>query len=298
MERWMAWIAEPNGEGLWRHRRDVDFGDWLSLDAKSLMDETTPKLLTATACWARMLGMMAEMAQATGRSASATRYAQRHQHVTEAFRAKFVRADGHVGIDSHTGYVLALAFGLVPQALQQAAADRLAANIRERGTLLTTGFLGTPFSLDTLADHGHADLAVELLLRTEFPSWGYMVARGASTIWERWNGDTGDVAMNSFNHYALGAITAFLYRRIAGIDRTGPGFANVVCRPLMTPRLGEGRAHHDTVRGRVSSAWGVGADGRCWFEIDVPPGIEASVQVSGQSAVTVFSGHHRFVRKS
>jgi alpha-L-rhamnosidase len=296
MERWMAWIADANPDGLWRQRRDVDFGDWLSLDAVNLMDETTPKLLTATACWARMLGLMAEMAQATGRVADAAHYARGRTRVEQAFQAAFVKPDGHVGNHSHTGYILALAFGLVPDACRQAAADHLAANIRQRGTLLTTGFLGTPFSLDVLADHGHAGLAVELLLRTEFPSWGYMVDRGATTIWERWNGDTGDLAMNSFNHYALGAITAFLYRRVAGIASAGTGFARVACRPLMDSRLGEGRSHHDTGRGRVSSVWGVDVAGRCWFEIDLPPGVEAAVEAPGRSVVTVCGGHHRFVR--
>jgi alpha-L-rhamnosidase len=204
------------------------------------MDETTPQLLTATACWARMLRMMAAMAEATGRKARALHFRSGLERVTRAFQAEFVRADGTIGIDSHTGTILPLAFGLVPPALEQAAADKLAANIRRRGTLLTTGFLGTPFSLDVLADHGHADLAVELLLRTEFPSWGYMVAKGATTIWERWNGDTGDLAMNSFNHYALGAVTGFLYRRVAGIAGAAPGFERIVCRPLMDLKAAAG----------------------------------------------------------
>ena len=294
MERWMAWIAEPNGEGLWRHRRDVDFGDWLSLDAKNLMDETTPKLLTATACWARMLGLMVDMADATGRTERAAFFRGWHARVVAAFQQAFVHADGRVGNDSHTGAILALAFGLVPGPLQQAAADRLAANIRRRGTLLTTGFLGTPFSLDVLAEHGHADLAVELLLRTDYPSWGYMVARGATTIWERWNGDVGDVAMNSYNHYALGAVTAFLYRRVAGIASAAPGFARILCRPLLDARLGGGSAWHDTVRGRVATAWGIDAHGRGWFDLALPEGAVAEVQLPGQPGHTVQGGRHRF----
>ncbi len=296
MERWMAWIAEPNVEGLWRQRRDVDFGDWLSLDAKSLMDETTPKLLTATACWARMLGLMVDMATAIGRSDRVAHFKGWQTRVQAAFQREFIRPDGRIGNDSHTGAILALAFGLVPPALLQAAADHLAANIRRRGTLLTTGFLGTPFSLDVLADHGHAGLAVDLLLRTEFPSWGYMVKRGATTIWERWNGDTGDLAMNSFNHYALGAITAFLYRRVAGVEAAAPGFAQLGVRPLMDPRLGAGRMSHDTVRGRIETAWGVDGDGCCWFELAVPPGLPASVQVPGAEAQQVGPGRHRFTR--
>lgn len=164
------------------------------------MDETTPKLLTATASWARMLGLMVQMAQASGRHGRAAHFAAWQQRVRQAFSNSFVHDDGKVGRDSHTGAILGLAFGLAPAPLQPAVADRPAANIRARGTLLTTGFLGRPFSLDALADHGHADLAIELLLRTEFPGWAYMVSRGATTIWERWNGDVGDVAMNSYNH--------------------------------------------------------------------------------------------------
>lgn len=295
MERWMAWIADVNPEGLWAKRRDVDFGDWLSLDAKNLMEATTPKLLSATACWARMLGMMVQMAQATGRVERAAHFAAWHGRVAAAFAAAFVQPDGKVGNGSHTSYILALAFGLVPPALQQTAADHLAANIRERGTLLTTGFLGTPFSLDVLADHGHADLAVALLLRTEYPSWGYMVARGATTIWERWNGDTGDVAMNSFNHYALGSITGFLYRRVAGLASDAPGFKSVLCRPLLDTRLGEGHGRLTTEHGVLASAWGRDDAGRPWFEISLPAGVTGRMALPGGQSQPLGSGTHRVV---
>ena len=294
MERWMAWIAEPNAVGLWRARREVDFGDWLSLDAVSLMDETTPKLLTATACWCRMLGMMAHMATATGRGERAAHFSAWRDRVTQAFAAAFIQPDGRIGNGSHTGYILALAFGLVPETLQQAAADHLAAAIRARGTLLTTGFLGTPFSLDVLADHGHGALAVELLLRTEFPSWGYMVERGATTIWERWNGDTGDVAMNSYNHYALGAITGFLYRRVAGLASAEPGFKAVRCRPLLDARLGAGRATQATAHGLIASSWGVDEQGLPWFGIALPDGVAGTVELPGQAPTRIFGGVHRF----
>lgn len=294
MERWMAWIADANEDGIWRHRRLFDYGDWLSLDAKSLLDETTPKLLTATACWARMLGMMAELAEATDRQQAASHYRRWHDRVRQAFAAEFIRPDGEIGVDSHTGYILPLAFGIVPQDLRQAAADKLAANIRRRGTLLTTGFLGTPFSLDTLADHGHAELAVELLLRTEFPSWGYMIAKGATTIWERWNSDVGDVAMNSFNHYALGAVTGFLYRRVAGIAALTPGFRVIDVRPLLDPRLGSGQAALMTDHGEIATAWQVDGSGNASFTLTVPPGCQARVTLPGEPALMVEAGQHRF----
>ena len=295
MERWMHWIAEPNPDGLWQQRREVDFGDWLALDAVNVMDETTPKLLSATACWARMLQMMTELATVTGRTERAAHFRAQHAVVAQAFAQRFVQADGQVGNGSHTSHILALAFGLVPAPQQQAVADHLAANIRARGTLLSTGFLGTPFSLDVLASHGHADLAVSLLLRTEFPGWGYMVSRGATTIWERWNGDTGDLAMNSFNHYALGAVTSFLYRRVAGIAAAEPGFARVMCQPLMDARLGSGQAHHDTVQGRVSAQWGVDAQQRCWWRVQLPTDLPATIVLPGQAARQVRGGDHHFV---
>lgn len=294
MERWMAWIADVNPDGLWAERRDVDFGDWLSLDAKNLMEATTPKLLSATACWARMLGMMVQMAQATGRVGRAAHFAAWHARVAQAFAAEFVQPDGQVGNGSHTSYILALAFSLVPAELQQDAADRLAANIRERGTLLTTGFLGTPFSLDVLADHGHGDLAVELLLRTEYPSWGYMVARGATTIWERWNGDTGDVAMNSFNHYALGSITGFLYRRVAGLASAGPGFKRVRCQPLLDSRLGKGHCSLRTDHGTIRTAWGHDAADKAWFEVELPKGVEGTLELPGYAPIMVSEGLRRY----
>src|SRR6185312_15224646 len=110
--------------------------------------------------------------------------------IAYAFRATYVDGDGRVGNGSQTGYILALHFGLVPEPLRSAAGKHLTDEIEGRGGVLSTGFLGTPFSLDVLADIGRADLVYDLLLRTEFPSWGYMVAKGATPIWERWNGDT------------------------------------------------------------------------------------------------------------
>src|SRR3546814_4231676 len=127
---------------------------------------------------------------------------------------------------------------LVPPALRAAAADILAADIRARGMTLSTGFLGTPYLLDVLADAGKPDEVAGLLLQTGYPSWGYMVAKGATTMWERWNGDTGDLAMNSSNHYAFGAVVGFFYRRLAGIAPAAPGFRRIAARPLWLPAVG------------------------------------------------------------
>ncbi|MFI4933479.1 MAG: family 78 glycoside hydrolase catalytic domain [Caulobacterales bacterium] len=255
MERYLGYIEDANPNHLWQNKRGLDFGDWLALDAKRPGDPTTPKDLIGTAWWAYTTELAAEMAHATGRAAESARLTALHGRIVAAFQGAHIDEGGSIGNGSQTGYILALKFGLVPHALRAVAAKRLTDEIEGRGGVLSTGFLGTPFSLDVLADIGRPDLVYDLLLRTEFPSWGYMIAKGATTIWERWNGDVGDVAMNSFNHYALGAVAGFLFRRIAGIDAAAPGFKEIVVRPVLDPRLRRAGGDYDSVLGRISTDW-------------------------------------------
>ena len=281
IERYLGYIEDSNPDGLWRNNRGLDFGDWLALDAKAPGDPTTPKDLIGTAWWAYTTSLATEMAQATGRAAAAGRLAEAHQHIVAAFQQAYVGADGAIGNGSQTGYILALKFGLVPEALRAAAATRLTDDIEGRGGVLSTGFLGTPFSLDVLADAGRADLVYDLLLRTEFPSWGYMIAKGATTIWERWNGDVGDVAMNSFNHYALGAVAGFLFRRIAGIDAAAPGFTRIDIRPVLDPRLRRAGADYESVLGRIATDWDWDVGRAFRLSVTIPPNATARVRLPG-----------------
>ncbi|MBW8882801.1 MAG: family 78 glycoside hydrolase catalytic domain, partial [Asticcacaulis sp.] len=215
MERYLAFIAAHSEDHIWNSGHGWDFGDWLSLDSKYPGDNTTPKDLIGTAVWKQSADAMADMARAIGKAEAAERYAALSAEIRQAFIRHYVAADGTVSNDSQTGYILALRYGLVPDDLRTAVAKKLHDNIVRRGNLLTTGFLGTPPSLDVLADNGYGSSVYDLLLRTAYPSWGYMIVHGATTTWERWNGDAGDVSMNSFNHYALGAVIGFVYRRIA-----------------------------------------------------------------------------------
>jgi alpha-L-rhamnosidase len=279
MERYLRYIEDSNPDGLWLNNRGLDFGDWLALDAKAPGDPTTPKDLVGTAWWAHTTSLAREMAEATGRSEAANELGQSHERIVDAFRRTFVGDDGAIGNGSQTGYILALKFGLVPNALRAAAARRLTDDIEGRGGVLSTGFLGTPFSLDVLADIGRADLVYDLLLRTEFPSWGYMIAKGATTIWERWNGDVGDVAMNSFNHYALGAVAGFLFRRIAGIDAAAPGFTEIDIRPVLDPRLRRAGADYDSVLGRISTDWEWDLGKVFRLAVTIPPNATARVRL-------------------
>ena len=270
MTRWLDYILKHNPDFIWRKKRGSDYADWLSVDARFSGDATTPKDLVGTAMWAHSTGLMLEMARASGLSADAEKYETLQSNLRRAFAAEFLKADGVVGNGSQTSYVLALRFGLIPKAARAAAARNLAADIKRRGDKLSTGFLGTPYILDALADAGHGNVAWSLLLQTEYPSWGYMVKKGATTMWERWNGDAGDVSMNSYNHYAFGAVAGFMFRRLAGIDAAEAGFKTVRVRPLFDARVERGGGDYDSVRGRISTRWRRLGAGQFTLDVSLP----------------------------
>ena len=278
MEAWMAYVARNNPDHVWRNDRGLDLGDWLLVDAIKPDDETTPRVLCATAYWAWCAELMADMAQATGR-ADSDRYRALKARISEAFVAEFVGVDGVSGNGSQCSQVLALYMGLVPNDRRAAAAQILADDIRRRGMKLSTGFLGTPYILDVLADAGRMEEVSGLLLQTGYPSWGYMPAQGATTMWERWNGDTGDLSMNSYNHYAFGAIVGFFYRRLAGIAPATPGFRRISARPLWFPEIGRVSARYESVVGPIAAETGGDANGLKRFALSIPANTVAEVEL-------------------
>lgn len=304
MEAWMAHVAAHNPDGVWRHERGLDLGDWLSVDAVKPDDETTPRGLCATAYWAWCAELMADMAAATGRDPAPWR--QLRTRIGAAFAAEYLRTDGTAGNGSQTSQVLALHMGLVPPEQRAAAARVLADDIRARGMKLSTGFLGTPYILDVLADAGLLEEVSGLLLQTGYPSWGYMVAQGATTMWERWNGDTGDLAMNSYNHYAFGAVVGFFWRRLAGIAPAAPGFRRIAVRPLWLPQVGPVAARYESVLGTIATRTDGDAQGLTALTLTVPPNSIAEVELPDRGTwlegdrvlpaprFTVPSGEYRF----
>lgn len=281
MQGWMAYVARTNPDHVWRNDRGLDLGDWLSVDAVKPDDETTPRILCATAYWAWSAELMAAMATATGRDADAARYRALHEAIRDAYAAAFVAPDGVCGNGSQTSQVLSLAFGLVPEDRRTAAARVLADEIRGRGMKLSTGFLGTPYLLDVLADAGLWEEASGLLLQTGYPSWGYMPQQGGTTVWERWNGDTGDLSMNSYNHYAFGAVVGFFYRRLAGIAPASPGFRRIAVRPVWLPEVGRVSARFESPVGLIATETGGDAEGLKRFALTVPANTVAEVELSG-----------------
>jgi len=296
MVAYMDWINASNPDHLWKKSRGADYGDWLSVDASPTNpgDATTPKDLIGTAFWAANASMMAQMAAATGNGAAAAKYNGLFDAIRAAFTAAYVKADGTVGNASQTSYVLAIRFGLLSAQATLEAGRRLAADIARRNDHLSTGFLGTPHILDALAMSAQESAAVTLLLQRSYPSWGYMVEKGATTMWERWNSDQGDTGMNSRNHYAFGAIGSFLFRRVAGIDAIEPGFGKLRIAPIIDARLGSGGATYRSVRGTIRTDWTT-RNGQFQLDIDLPAGVTAEVRLPGERRTNAAgSGLSRF----
>jgi alpha-L-rhamnosidase len=277
MAAWVDRIARHNPGLVWREAAGKNYGDWLQVDAD------TPRDLVATAYFGRSAALVAEAAAALDRPADAERYNEMSARVGNAFTAQFARPDGTVGADTQTGYLMALAWNLLPEALVEPAFARLVAGIEARGNRLTSGFLGLPLLCPVLAEHGRPDLAYALLHQDAYPSWGYSVRHGATTVWERWDGWTehgGFQApqMNSFNHYALGAVGDWLYGCVAGIGQApgSIGYRRPVIAPRPGGRLTSAEASQETARGRISCAWELAGD-RLEVAVELPPGDDGLV---------------------
>ncbi|MFQ3630881.1 family 78 glycoside hydrolase catalytic domain [Roseiflexus sp.] len=288
MQRFIAYLERSSRDFI-RCYEDYPgfrgFGDWLALDGSGRTDGGTAKDLIGTAFFAYSARLLSRIAAILGHQRDATRYRRLFERVRQAFITRYVTAAGRVAGETQTGYVLALHFDLLPPELRSAAADALARDIRARGTRLATGFVGTPYLPHVLTDAGCLDLAYALLLQRTWPSWLYPVTQGATTIWERWDGwthDKGfqDPGMNSFNHYAYGAIGEWIYSTIAGIDTDPeqPGYRHLILRPQPGGGLTAARAALETMYGRAVSAWRID-DHRFIWEIVVPPNTTATAYV-------------------
>jgi len=278
MQRWMEFIQTRNPDFLRKKGVGPNFADWLA------PDEHTNKDLLATAYWALIAHMMSQMAHALGNDPDVKRYDDLVQNIRAAFQKAYIKDDGEVGTGTQTSYVVALYTKMAPESLEPLLVDKLVKDIEARKWHLSTGFLGTPFLLFTLADRGRSDVAYRLLLNDTYPSWGYMLSKGATTWWERWNGDTGDPSMNSYNHYAFGSVIAWVYRYAAGIDTVpeSPGFKQIVVHPRLDAphldaRVTSARAEYESIYGKIISDWKGTAAGPFSLRVTIPANTSAKV---------------------
>jgi len=297
MVRWLDFIAKANPDYLRKKGVGPNFADWLA------PDEHTNKDLLATAYWALIADMMSQMAHAIGKESEAKQYAQVVDNIRQAYQKAYIKENGEVEGATQTSYVVTLYTKMAPPALESAMVNNLVKDIEARNGHLSTGFLGTPFLLFTLANHGRADVAYRLLLNDTYPSWGYMLSKGATTWWERWNGDTGDPAMNSYNHYAFGSVVAWVYRSVAGIDTTpsAPGYREIVIRPRLDSRVTKARGEYESVYGKIVSDWQNGdGSGPFSLEVTIPANTTAKIllPLAGKGQVTQDEREVKFSKQS
>lgn len=291
MRAWVDAVADAAGPGrLWE--TGFQYGDWLDPTATRPDKAKADPGLVATAYFFRSADLVARASE----PADAERYAQLAREIGEAFRAAYLTPAGRLASDAPSAYALALAFGLVPDAQRQAAADRLAFLLRSGGYRMATGFLGTPVVLDALLDNGHEAAAENLLLQTMCPSWLYPLSMGATTMWERWDairpdGTLHPSGMTSLNHYALGSVGNVLHRRVAGLSIEGTSLG---VRPWFVEALTWAEAAHDTPLGRARVRWQRSGE-TIAVTATVPHGASARVDLGDRALFEVASGVHRWM---
>ncbi|MBA4146624.1 MAG: family 78 glycoside hydrolase catalytic domain [Verrucomicrobia bacterium] len=304
MTRFMDWrAANTTPDGLGKSIGNT-WGDWLNVNEK------TPIEFIDTAYHALVCTMMSEMADALGRKGEAENYRKRFAKTKTAFNKAYVSNDGTLKVDTQTAYVLALWVGLLPEDKVTRAANTLAEKISKNGNRMATGFLGTRALLPALSANGQHDLAVQLFQSRQFPSWGYAVVNGANTIWERWdsyteehgfNGADGkqNAAMNSFSHYAFGAVMEWAYRVLAGIDTDGSGYKRIFIQPnppssnattaKNAPQMNWVRAEYGSARGKITSAWKMN-NGNFELNVTIPANTTAIVSLPTRAADAITEG--------
>lgn len=293
MKAWIDWMRERSENG--RRSGGSHFGDWLGLDSpEGSYKGATPEDLIATAYYKYSTELFIKAAHALGRDVA--EYENIPAEAAAAFRREYME-NGRVKNATQTGCVLALYFDITDD---RAATVGQLNELIERAGHLETGFVGTPYLLHALSDNGYAETAYDLLLRREYPSWLYPISKGATTVWEHWDGIKPDgtmwsTDMNSFNHYAYGAVADWMYGAAAGInsDPDRPGFEHIIFRPVTDRRLDFVKASIDTRRGTVASEWRR-ENGRIKYIFTVPEGCCASAVIGGEKH-EVGAGTHEFL---
>jgi alpha-L-rhamnosidase len=297
MTRFIRWRKATSRDNLGIAHGN-NWGDWLAQGAKTPLDYID------TIYFAISSRTMADMAAAVGRDDEAAAYREQFDQIKTAFNKKYVRDDGGLTVNTQTAYALALYADLIPEQLRQQAGRKLVDMLAQNGNHMATGFLGTRPLLPVLSSVGHHDLAVFLLQSREFPSWGYEIEQGATTIWERWDSYTKEdgfgrhnAAMNSFAHYAFGAVCEWMFRTLAGIESDGPGYSRIIIRPK-PPRPGSNAQHepinwvkasYDSIRGRIETHWRIDGD-RFLLNVRIPANTTATVYLPSADAASVTEG--------
>lgn len=300
-KRWVEYVRRRNPDLIWREGRHNDYNDWLN--GNTLRREgwpttggAVPQEVFATAFFAHSADLVARMAEALGREEGARRYRRLFREIKSAFNRSFVKTDGRIEGATQAGYALALHFRLVPDALRPRVVKHMVEGIQRYKEHLSTGIQSTHRLMLELVRNGHADLAWRLLATRTFPSWGYMIENGATTIWERWDGYVKgrgfqNPGMNSFNHWALGSVGEWMVRHILGIhpDERHPGYRRFTVHPRPGAGVTWARGSYFSIHGLIASDWKI-EGGSYTLKVTVPVNTTAQVHVPGSRDGTVLEG--------
>ena len=284
MKSWVGYMEKASKNYLWN--TGFHFGDWLfyrPFDDNDGRSAVTDKYMIAQCFFANSVQIMINTARLLGKNDDVNKYTELLKNLKEAFIKEYLTPNGRLVSGTQTAYVLALNFDMLPENLRGQAAEKLAQNISSYNDHLTTGFLGTPYLCHVLSRFGKTDVAFKLLTQETYPSWLYPVKMGATTIWERWNGIRPDstfepASMNSFNHYAYGAIGDWMYRVVAGLDTydDAPGYKHIKIMPHIGGNLTSASANLQTYYGKASSGWKIDGN-RIILDIEIPANTKATV---------------------
>jgi alpha-L-rhamnosidase len=280
MARYVDYVTQRNPDGLWVNDRGNDYGDWVPAGSD------TDKVQFATLYFFYSAQLVARIAGILGRKAEAIRYQQIADRVRQAFNDRYLEG-GRYQNATQTLNAMALGFGIVPDEARPSVAEDLVRDIESRGWHLSTGFHGTKWLLPVLSEMEYDDVALRLLLNRDYPSWGYMISKGATTIWERWDSDVAAPDMNSHNHFAFGSVAEWLFRYLAGIDVAddGPGFQHAILRPrppMPGSELNWVRATYESLYGRITSEWRLEPGAFHWF-VQLPANTRATIYLPAES---------------
>jgi alpha-L-rhamnosidase len=297
MKAYVESIRKIARDDLWNS--GFHFGDWLFYRPEDDNDgraAVTDKYLIAQCFYAHSTQLLIKAAEVLGKKDDVAFYSILLQKIKDAFMKEYMTPNGRLVSGTQTAYVLALNFDMLPESLRQQAAERLAENVKSYGVHLTTGFLGTPYLCHVLTRFGHSDMAYQLLLQKTYPSWLYPVTMGATTIWERWDGQKPDSTfqtpdMNSFNHYAYGAIGDWMYRVMAGLDtyEDGVGYKHSRIMPHTGGGFTQVSASLDTYYGKLSSSWKTDGE-KLVLDVEIPANTIADVYVPSEDLSKVTEG--------
>jgi alpha-L-rhamnosidase len=286
MEKFMDWMATRQFDGYLYNGGDTQYGDWLAYEA-------TDARFISVCYYAYAAQLMSKIAAALNKTPDVAKYRTLYDNIKAEFQRRYVSSrTGTLSVSSQTSYLLALQNDLFSDSAKtQSALTALTGKIQSNGNKLSTGFVGTGILNQTLSEYGANDVAYNLLLQRENPSWLYSVDQGATTIWERWNSYTiasgfGDPGMNSFNHYSYGAVSEWFFRFMAGIeaDESVPGFKHFVLQPVPDTRnvaenekITNVSAEYGSYYGKIKSQWERKADGIYRYTVTVPANTSATL---------------------